>query len=151
ALAGLSAESRSRDSLRETQAHHDHFGKSFGRGDVVTLPRRMPVAFDRLQPRLGRPMLPRGELAAVYGDAAVGARAGADIIAIAPIGAVVAGFVTRPRMVGDLVGGHVGFGQSRGGPFEELRLVLFRRQGEIAAGVALLEGGAGLDGELIER
>ena len=111
----------------------------------------MAVALDPLEPGLRRPVLARGDDRARRGQPAVGAGTDAHIIAVAPSCEIVAAGLPRPGVVGHLVGGKAGGGQHLLGCLVERRRRVRPGQRQLAASVAGVEGGAGLDGELIGR
>src|SRR5581483_6229923 len=70
---------------------------------------------------------------------------------VAPIGEVVAAFAAGAGMVGNLVGGQAGGGESPLGPFEQRGGKVLVGQSQLAARGAGGKGGAGLDRQLIQR
>ncbi len=91
------------------------------------------------------------DLRAAQRQPPMGARANADIIAIAPIDQVVPGFAARPCMVRDLVGRQPGFAHTQLGELVERPGAVVIGDGEGAAGMRGMKSRALLDGELIER
>ncbi len=79
------------------------------------------------------------------------AGANAGVIAIAPISEIVAAFGAGSGIVGDFISEEPEPRRFLGGCVIECCGVLRVGQDDVAAGVGGLEGGAGFDGELIER
>ena len=88
-----------------------------------------------------------GQLAVDQGQAAVGARADADIVVAAPVDEVVArAGRLAPGVVGDLVGVEAGRLQHRLGGFEQGGGQVLVGHDQRAPADGAVEGGAGLDG-----
>src|SRR5476651_122397 len=101
--AGVRREDRAVDALAQAQAHHQRFLHQVAAGHQRALGRAMTGALDGFQPRF-RPAVPaRGPLAGAVAEAAMGARADADVILIPPVDQIMAAGRARPRVVGNLV------------------------------------------------
>src|SRR3546814_19970956 len=90
-------------------------------------------------------------LLAFPAQAAVGGGADAGIVAVAPVGQVVAALAADPRVVGDLVGRQPGVGEARGGLLVERGRCLFFRPHQPAAPTGAVKDGSFLRGWLVGR
>ncbi len=136
--------------LGQAQAHQQHLPGALGGGHRL-LGAAVALALHQGGPGLRRAVAAGGEQRAVHRDAAVRAGADAGVVAVAPVGQVVAALRTRAGVVGDLVGVQAVGGGLLGGGLVEGGGVLALGQHQGALAVQRLEGGAGLHGELVER
>src|SRR5579885_2883674 len=149
--AAFAAEAGARHAFGEAEPHHEHLAEPLRGRDSDALGGAMPLRLDRREPSLGRPQLARRNLPRPRGEAAMRARADAEVVAVAPIDEVVAALRAGAGVVRDLVGGQAGGGKALLRQLEEFAGKIVLRHGEIAAGIGRREGRARLDRELIER
>ena len=149
-LASSGLEAGGIDAFGEAETHHQHFAATVGRGDLLLGGAAVAVVFDALGPGFGGAVAAGGDQVVAEGEAAVGAGADAGVVLVAPIGEIVAAFGTGPGEVADLVGSKAVVGAGFDCVVVEGGGAVVVGQGDLALAVAGLEGGAGLDGELVE-
>ena len=139
------------DAFLEPQAHHQHLLAALVTREGRALARRVAVLFDPREPGLGGAVLARRGLGTGDGEASVRTGTHADVIAVAPIGEIVARLLSRRGVVRDLVGRQAGRVHHLLGRLVKGCRGVIRGHGEIAARVRLGERSLRLDGELVER
>ena len=149
-FTGLRRHIGAKQPFAQPQAHDDLLIQTVRARQTFTLAGGVTGLFDRLQPDFRRPVLPGGDLAAGvavvarHGQASVGAGAEPHIVAVAPVGHVVAAFLPRPGVVGHFIGWLLGHLIQR----RRLRL---GQLGQVAAPTSTMENGVFLNRQLIER
>ena len=111
----------------------------------------MSIALDAFGPGLRRPMPPGRMERIAQRDPAMRARSDAGIVAIAPVGEVVAALATGSGEIADFVGEQPMVGANRLRLFVEGGRCIIVGQRDLAPAMHALEHRAGLDGELIKR
>ena len=139
------------NSLGEPEPHHQELVQPLSQREDGALLAAMTLTLGGREPGLRRAGLPRRHPIAVESEASMGAGTHAHVVGGVPVGEVVAAFGAGSRVIGDLIGWEVCRGEPRLSDLVEICLSVLVGKREVATRIGCGKGGAGLDGELIDR
>ncbi|CAI8347831.1 MAG: Uncharacterised protein [SAR116 cluster bacterium MED-G04] len=139
------------DPFPQPQPHHEDFGS--GIVNAVTICRIQPVAitFNPLKPGIGVTAATHFNTVVVTPETAKGPGADPDPVMGAPVDQVMAAFLSRVGMVGNLIGGESGISAAEAGQIKQRPCVIIFRHWHQATAMTAPERGARLKRELIKR